>query len=159
MTILTISCLYTVLDLILLLGHMTLYKNVLHNSNNTLPKWYLETLGVYVSSLNNCAYCVGIYKYNFAISSFSVLITVQYFPHLPDRLFYDTRSSLQLYCNLISLFINRLNPCCFQYSLPDYGLIPNTLPSYPLNSIISSILHQALTILCLPRDLPCLSFT
>lgn len=41
-----------------LTGHMTLYKNVLHNSNNTLPKWYLEALGVYVSHLNNCTYCV-----------------------------------------------------------------------------------------------------
>ena len=41
-----------------LIGHMTLYKNVLHNLNNTLPKWYLETLGVFVSSLNNCSYCV-----------------------------------------------------------------------------------------------------
>lgn len=39
-------------------GHMTLYKNVLHNSNNQLPKWYLETLGVYVSYLNACHYCV-----------------------------------------------------------------------------------------------------
>ena len=39
-------------------GHMTLYKNVLHNSNNTLPKWYLEALGVYVSYLNQCMYCV-----------------------------------------------------------------------------------------------------
>jgi uncharacterized peroxidase-related enzyme len=41
-----------------LIGHMALYKNVLHNSNNTLPKWYLETVGVYVSNLNNCEYCV-----------------------------------------------------------------------------------------------------
>ncbi|WP_062060416.1 carboxymuconolactone decarboxylase family protein [Aquimarina longa] len=41
-----------------LIGHMGLYKNVLHNSNNTLPKWYLETLGVYVSNLNQCSYCV-----------------------------------------------------------------------------------------------------
>lgn len=41
-----------------LVGHMTLYKNVLHNSNNTLPKWYLEAIGVYVSYLNKCNYCV-----------------------------------------------------------------------------------------------------
>ena len=41
-----------------LTGHMTLYKNVLHNSNNSLPKWYLETLGTYVSNLNKCSYCV-----------------------------------------------------------------------------------------------------
>jgi uncharacterized peroxidase-related enzyme len=41
-----------------LVGHMTLYKSVLHNANNTLPKWYLEAIGVYVSYLNNCSYCV-----------------------------------------------------------------------------------------------------
>ncbi len=39
-------------------GHMGLYKNVLHNSRNVLPKVYLETVGVYVSSLNRCEYCV-----------------------------------------------------------------------------------------------------
>ena len=37
---------------------MALYKNVIHNSNNTLPKWYLEALGIYVSYLNHCDYCV-----------------------------------------------------------------------------------------------------
>ncbi|MFK5879266.1 MAG: carboxymuconolactone decarboxylase family protein [Flavobacteriaceae bacterium] len=41
-----------------MMGHMALYKNALHNSNNTLPKWYLETIGVYVSILNNCDYCI-----------------------------------------------------------------------------------------------------
>lgn len=46
-----------------LLGHMALYKNVLHNSNNKLPKWYLEALGVYVSHLNQCDYC---FEHHFA---------------------------------------------------------------------------------------------
>lgn len=41
-----------------MVGHMSLYKNVLHNSNNQLPKWFLETIGVYVSLLNQCDYCV-----------------------------------------------------------------------------------------------------
>ena len=41
-----------------LVGHMTLYKNVLHHTGNALPKTLLETLGVYVSLLNECAYCV-----------------------------------------------------------------------------------------------------
>ncbi len=41
-----------------LVGHMTLYKSVLHHSDNTLPKWYLEAIGVYVSHLNHCDYCV-----------------------------------------------------------------------------------------------------
>ena len=39
-------------------GHMVLYKNVLHHTSNSLPKWLLETVGVYVSLLNKCAYCV-----------------------------------------------------------------------------------------------------
>ena len=39
-------------------GHMALYKNVLHHSGNKIPKWFLEVLGVWVSSLNNCEYCV-----------------------------------------------------------------------------------------------------
>ncbi|WP_170560836.1 carboxymuconolactone decarboxylase family protein [Ruegeria atlantica] len=39
-------------------GHMALYKNVLHHSANTIPKWFLEVLGVWVSALNKCSYCV-----------------------------------------------------------------------------------------------------
>ncbi len=39
-------------------GHMALYKNVLHHASNTVPKWFLEALGVYVSILNGCSYCV-----------------------------------------------------------------------------------------------------
>jgi len=39
-------------------GHMTLYKYVLHHSGNQVPKWQLEMLGVYVSHLNGCTYCV-----------------------------------------------------------------------------------------------------
>jgi len=38
-------------------GHMALYKYVLHHSANTLPKWFLEAVGLYVSLLNKCAYC------------------------------------------------------------------------------------------------------
>ena len=39
-------------------GHMAVYKYVLHHSANTLPKWYLECIGTWVSSLNACGYCV-----------------------------------------------------------------------------------------------------
>lgn len=39
-------------------GHMALYKNALHHNANTTPKWLLETIGVYVSLINACAYCV-----------------------------------------------------------------------------------------------------
>jgi uncharacterized peroxidase-related enzyme len=39
-------------------GHMALYKNVLHHSGNTVPKWFLEVMGTYTSILNDCAYCI-----------------------------------------------------------------------------------------------------
>ena len=39
-------------------AHMALYKATIHHSGNTLPKWLLETIGVWVSSLNACTYCV-----------------------------------------------------------------------------------------------------
>lgn len=39
-------------------GHLALYKSVLHHARNELPRWLLETAGVYVSLLNRCDYCV-----------------------------------------------------------------------------------------------------
>lgn len=39
-------------------GHLALYKSTLHHARNTLPRWLLETVGVYVSLLNGCDYCV-----------------------------------------------------------------------------------------------------
>ncbi|WP_027834472.1 carboxymuconolactone decarboxylase family protein [Maritalea myrionectae] len=38
-------------------GHMAIYKYVLHHANNTIPKWFLECIGTYVSFLNKCNYC------------------------------------------------------------------------------------------------------
>jgi len=38
-------------------GHMALYKSVLHHPRNTLPVWFLESVGVLVSRLNGCGYC------------------------------------------------------------------------------------------------------
>jgi len=45
-----------------LMGHMSLYKNALHHTNNTFPNWYLELLGTYTSFINNCDYC---YRHHF----------------------------------------------------------------------------------------------
>ena len=40
-------------------GHMALYKAVLHDSNNTVPTWFQETVGSYVSMLNECEYSIS----------------------------------------------------------------------------------------------------
>ena len=46
-----------------LIGHMSLYKNTLHHSQNTFPNWLLEMLGTYTSYINHCDYC---YEHHFA---------------------------------------------------------------------------------------------
>ena len=39
-------------------GHLALYKATLHHSGNTLPKSFLETIGLFVSIINRCDYCI-----------------------------------------------------------------------------------------------------
>ena len=39
-----------------MLGHLTLYRSVLHHPDTTLPLWFLEAVGVYTSLLNQCEY-------------------------------------------------------------------------------------------------------
>jgi len=46
-----------------LTGHMSLYKNTLHHSDNSFPNWFLELLGTYTSYINRCDYC---YEHHFA---------------------------------------------------------------------------------------------
>ncbi len=39
-----------------MIGHIKLYKAVLHDKTNTISLWFQETLGSYVSLLNGCDY-------------------------------------------------------------------------------------------------------
>lgn len=39
-----------------MLGHVALYKAVLHDNANTVPEWFQETVASYVSLLNHCDY-------------------------------------------------------------------------------------------------------
>lgn len=40
-------------------AHMALYKAVLHDEGNSLPLWLQETIGSYVSILNECEYSLA----------------------------------------------------------------------------------------------------
>ncbi|MEX0582654.1 MAG: hypothetical protein WD185_03210 [Sneathiella sp.] len=42
-------------------GHMDLREHILNNSANALAKWKLDAIGIYVSLLNGCDYCVEYY--------------------------------------------------------------------------------------------------
>jgi uncharacterized peroxidase-related enzyme len=39
-----------------MVGHLSLYRSVLHHSDISLPLWFLEVVASYVSLKNNCAY-------------------------------------------------------------------------------------------------------
>ena len=39
-----------------MIGHMKLYKSVLHDEKNTIPQWFQETISSYVSIINKCKY-------------------------------------------------------------------------------------------------------
>ena len=40
-------------------GHLILYRAVLHDDDNTIPKWFQETISSYVSILNKCEYSLA----------------------------------------------------------------------------------------------------
>lgn len=42
-----------------LVGHLSLYKSVLHHTGNQVEPWFLEAVGILVSTLNRCPYCVA----------------------------------------------------------------------------------------------------
>jgi uncharacterized peroxidase-related enzyme len=39
-----------------MLGHLHLYQSILHNSDMTLPVWFLEVVSSYTSMINECEY-------------------------------------------------------------------------------------------------------
>jgi len=42
-----------------MLGHLELYKSILHNPDITLPAWFLEVVASYASIINNCNYSLA----------------------------------------------------------------------------------------------------
>jgi len=42
-----------------MLGHLELYKSILHNPDMTLPAWFLEVVASYTSVINNCNYSLA----------------------------------------------------------------------------------------------------
>jgi len=39
-----------------MLGHLAVYKSILHNPDMTLPVWFLEVVASFTSMINNCDY-------------------------------------------------------------------------------------------------------
>ena len=47
-----------------MLGHIALYRAVLHHPENVLPEWFLEAVGTYTSLLNGCEYSLSHHAHN-----------------------------------------------------------------------------------------------
>ncbi len=87
-------------------GHMGLYKHVLHNSANNLPKWKLEAIGIYVSLLNACDYCVEHHfqglKRLMKDDEKSECIRGALEAGQPERVFEGSDLAMMLYANLLT---------------------------------------------------------
>lgn len=40
-------------------GHISVFKNIMHHSGNIIEVWFLEAMGLYVSLINQCQYCIS----------------------------------------------------------------------------------------------------
>lgn len=47
-------------------GHMAIYRSVLHDRANTLGRAFAEAIGILVSQLNGCSYCVSHHAHGLA---------------------------------------------------------------------------------------------
>ena len=94
-------------------GHMVLYKNVLHHKGNLLPKWFLEAIGVYVSMLNGCDYCVKHHTQGMARRIKDDKITREIYDALeddsPDNYFTGKELAIMDYVRLLTLEPAKIN--------------------------------------------------
>ncbi len=100
-------------------GHMQLYKNVLHHSSNTLPKWFLETIGVYVSMLNKCDYCVdhhftGLQKLLKTEKEKSLQIRSALYKDAPENYFLGKELLLLQYAKKLTLLSSSITKSDFE---------------------------------------------
>ena len=94
-------------------GHMSLYKNALHHPDNLLPKWFLEAIGVYVSLLNGCEYCVRHHTRGMARhikdDNISAQIVTALENDAPDNYFTGNELAIFDYVRLLTLEPHKVN--------------------------------------------------
>ena len=88
-------------------GHLVLYRAVLHNDENTIPKWFQETISSYVSILNSCKYSLenhwanACYLINDSDRSDRIKIALD--ARRPENEFYGTELELLNYTAKLTL--------------------------------------------------------
>ena len=106
-------------------GHMALYKSVLHDEKNTIPKWFQETLSSYVSILNDCKYSLdnhwanACYLINDKVKSDKIKISLDY--RKPEKEFKGKELALLIYAEKLTLFPAKMSKSDYK-KLKDSGL-------------------------------------
>lgn len=134
-------------------GHMSLYKNVLHHPKNKLPKWFLEAIGVYVSLLNGCDYCVRHHSKGMARQIKDEKVTKNIIEALendsPDMYFTGQELAIFDYVRLLSLEpykINRKAVSLLQVTgIPDEEILE-------INQVVAYFAYSNRTVLGLGVD-------
>ena len=101
-----------------MIGHMTLYKSVLHDEKNTIPKWFQETISSYVSVLNKCDYSFqnhwrnACHLINDKDKSDKILLSLN--ERKPENQFKDKELALLVYAEKLTLNPSKMNKLDFE---------------------------------------------
>ncbi len=106
-------------------GHMALYKSVLHDNQNTIPKWFQETISSYVSIINNCKYSLknhwknACHLINDKDKSNKIKIALD--KRKPEKVFFGKELALLHYAEKLTVSPQKINKNDFQ-TLKNKGL-------------------------------------
>lgn len=93
-------------------GHAALYRAVLHDDSNTLPAWFQETLGSYVSMLNDCPYSLANHWANarhlMADDARAGAVEAALRARRPERVFSGAELALLVYAEKLTLRPGRM---------------------------------------------------
>ena len=108
-----------------MVGHMKLYKSVLHDKKNTIPQWFQETISSYVSIINKCKYSYdnhwknAVFLINDQNKSDKIKLVLE--KQRPEDYFKGKQLALLFYAKKLTLYPSKFNKNDFK-KLKEVGL-------------------------------------
>jgi uncharacterized peroxidase-related enzyme len=108
-----------------MVGHMKLYKSVLHDKKNTIPQWFQETISSYVSIINKCKYSYdnhwknAVFLINDQNKSDKIKLVLEC--QRPEDYFKEKQLALLIYAKKLTLYPSKFNKNDFN-KLKEVGL-------------------------------------
>ena len=96
-----------------MIGHMKLYKSVLHDKKNTIPQWFQETISSYVSIINKCKYSYdnhwknAVFLINDQNKTDKIKVVLE--SHKLEDYFKGKELALLIYAKKLTLYPSRFN--------------------------------------------------